>query len=80
MRAPSSGYEAEEHAYAKWARRFVKRVHQRLPDEPAHHIEAVLAHWSFHYQRLRPEDAAEIAAMWWHSEGWQGHSASQRIT
>lgn len=62
---PPSGYDEEEQAYADWARRFVRRLRQRLPDEGPHRLEAALAQWAHHYQRLSPEEAAEVAAMWW---------------
>jgi hypothetical protein len=58
-------YDEEERLYAEWLHRFVERLSRRLPDEPAHFILAAADSWAHHFDQIEPEEAAEIAAMWW---------------
>jgi len=54
-----------EHRYGQWQRRFMRRLGLRLPDVSHHQLQAAAHTWSHHFDQIEPEEAAEIAAMWW---------------
>ena len=59
------GYSDDERAYIEWMHCFVAQLRRRIPDAPSHEINEAADNWSHHCDKVPPEDAAEIAAMWW---------------